>query len=172
MMRSVLCLFVLGSMFHGNPVWGQDSKYALATHFFATRFYLAHNIGLEYDYGLWRMGAYVGYNPERLMRYNHFAYNFKGSINRKLIQNEKLSIQVNTEVVTAFRLYPNNASQRISSVFCGYGLTYGTKFQFTQVLALGASHFNPNVHDLKPYWVHDFYVSVGVRYFLHWQNEY
>lgn len=171
MMRCRACFFVLVFVLQHAQTLAQKTQYAISSQLFATRFQVVNSIGFELEHKQWGIGVFMGYLPDRVVRSGHFSPNFKLSTHRKLIQQEKLTMTIAIDALSAFRVYPNNSDLSIFSFFCGYGLIYGKRLQFTQNLAIGASQFNPRALNLKPYWVHDVQLSFGLRYIFPQSHE-
>jgi hypothetical protein len=164
MMRLIIYFFVLVFVLQHAQTFAQNSQYAISSQLFATRFQVVNSIGFELEHKQWGIGVFMGYLPDRVVRFGHFSRNFKLSTHRTLVQQDKLTMTIAMDALSAFRVYPNNPDLSILSFFCGYGLVYGKRLQFTQNLAIGTSQFNPRALNLKPYWVHDFQLSFGLRY--------
>jgi hypothetical protein len=168
MKRFIRVLGVFLIVLYFNVSHGQKSKFALSSQLSATRFYVDHNLGLEVEGNRFRFGGFIGYSPLQLLRYGHFSSHFKLSGHIKLVGLNKISIYTSMDFLSAFNVVSSNPTLRVFSLFGGYGLTYGNRLQLVQTLSLGASQLRAN--ELKPYWVHDFQITLGVRYFLKKQD--
>ena len=169
-MRSTL---VLISFFFGLNLssYGQEPDFHLSSELFGTRYMLGHHLGIQREQNKWRFGLSVGYNPDRLFRFQHFSGQLRLSANRTIQQNELVHVGCQVDFLASNKIYPLNQSIHVVSLFGGYGLSYGKKIQFIQSLSLGASYFFETTQDIKPFFVHDFKVMFGIRYLLNNKNS-
>lgn len=140
------------------------NNFFLATNLSFTRFVVSQNFGMEFDKKGYKFGVYLGYNPERLMRFGHWSPQSKVHWSGYLLDNEKLSISIGGDIQAALRNYPDNKELNILSLFGGYHLSYGGRFQFLQTLSLGCSYFNAEL--IQNFLVHDIQFMIGIRYRL------
>ena len=159
-------LFVVLFWVTSYQLWAIEPKnnFYLASNLSFTRFVVSQNFGMEFDKKAYKFGVYLGFNPERLIRFEHWSPQSKVHLSGYLLDNEKLSISVGGDIQAALRNYPDNKELNILSLFGGYHLSYGGRLQFLQTLSLGTSYFK--AESTPSFWVHDIQFMIGIRYRL------
>lgn len=147
----------------------QTSEHAIVSQISASRFIISHNMGYELQWSKNVFGAYAGYNPDRLLRFNYFSSNVKSTYRRTLIENGQISVAATLDFIGSFGVYPENKSMNLYSFYGGYTFLVGKRWQFTHALSLGISQFTAS--GFKNPWVQDFQLMLGCRYRLNYVQE-
>jgi hypothetical protein len=156
-------VFIFFNAFLFFHLVGQNQS-AFQTKITGSRFSISQQIEFQHNIKNSFLAIGVGYDIGRAIQYQHFAPSVQLGYAHALIQHEKLSVLIQINQVTLFRLYPSNSNLTLHSTSFGYALSYGARWQLIQELGLGMALLSPSMGSKQL--VHDFRFSFGVRRIL------